>query len=109
MQIPILSGIYSNEAGDFRTSYPRNLIPVPKKQGVSNGYLKPSDGIVSHGTGPGTDRGGINWLGICYRVMGSSLVSVDGAGNVTTIGTIAGSDLVTFDYSFDYLSIPAGS
>ncbi len=108
MQIPILDGIYTNDAGDFRTSYPRNLVPVPKKQGISNGYLRPGWGLVSNGTGPGTDRGGINWNGVCYRVMGSSLVSIDASGNTTTIGTVTGSDLVTFDYSFDYLSVSGG-
>jgi len=34
MQIPILSGVYANQAADFRTSYPRNMIPVPKKTGI---------------------------------------------------------------------------
>lgn len=108
MQVPILNGIYTDEAGDFRTSYPRNLIPVPKKQGISNGYLRPSDGIVSNGTGPGVDRGGINWNGVCYRVMGTSLVSISAGGTVTTIGTIAGSNLVSMDYSFDYLGVSGG-
>ncbi len=108
MQVPILNGVYTDEGGDFRTSYPRNLAPVPKRQGVSNGYLAPSDGIVSEGSGPGVDRGGINWNGTCYRVMGLSLVSVDSNGNTTTIGTIAGTNLVTFDYSFEYLSISGG-
>lgn len=106
MQIPILSGIYANEAADFRTSYPRNVIPVANDQGISKGYLRPADGIVSFATGPGRDRGGISWDGLCYRAMGPSLVSIDPDGNVTTIGTIDGSiSPVSFAYSFDRLAV----
>ena len=38
-QITIISGIYTDSgAPDFRSSYPRNLIPVPKAQGISKWY-----------------------------------------------------------------------
>lgn len=107
MQISILNGIFTDNDSDFRTSYPHNLIPVPKEQGLSKGYLRPADGIVELGTGPGKDRGAINWNDICYRVMGTSLVSVAADGTVTTIGIITGTDQVTLDYSFDYLAIAA--
>ena len=105
MQIPILSGIYTDEVSDFRTSYPRNLIPVPKESGISKGYLRPSDGIVSNGAGPGVGRGGINWNDALYRTMGTKLVSIDSSGVVTTIGDVGGSGQVTLDYSFDYLAV----
>jgi hypothetical protein len=108
MQVPILSGTYADEAADFRTSYPRNLIPVPKDQGISKGYLRPADGIEQIGTGPGVDRGAITWNGIEYRVMGSELVRVDADGTVTSLGAVAGSGQVTIDYSFDRLIIAAG-
>jgi hypothetical protein len=109
MQIPVLSGIASDSNAEFRTSYPVNLIPVPKQSGISQGYLRPADGIVHHGTGPGIDRGGINWNGICYRVMGSKFVSVAENGTVTTIGSVAGgSDRAKFDYSPDRLAIVCG-
>ena len=45
MQIPILDGIYTDNNSDFRTAYPVNLIPVPKGQGISAGYLRPAEGI----------------------------------------------------------------
>ena len=106
MQIPILNGVYTDADGDFRTSYPRNLIPVFKKQGISNGYVKPSDGIVLFGTGPGVDRGGIVWNGVLYRAMGSKLVSVNSVGSISVLGEIGGStEQVTFDYSFDALAV----
>jgi hypothetical protein len=105
MQIPVLSGNFTDENSDFRTSYPRNLIPVPKEQGISAGYLRPADGIIQDGTGPGVDRGGINWRGFLYRVMGTKLVKIDQTGTVTTLGDVGGSGEVTLDYSFDRLAI----
>ena len=108
MQLPLLSGIYSDSAGDFRTSYPVNLVPVPKSQGISAGYLRPSDGIVLHGTGPGIDRGGINWDGVCYRVMGTKLVSISATGVVTELGDVGSGGKCDFDYSFNSLAINSG-
>lgn len=105
MQIPILNGIYTNQSSDIRTSYPRNLVPVPKSNGVSNGYLRPAPGIVEFGVGPGVDRGGINWNGVCYRVMGTKLVRIDSGGAYTEIGDVGGTTQVTMDYSFTHLSI----
>jgi len=110
MQIPILSGIFSDSTPELRTAYPVNLVPVPKVSGISNGFLRPGDGIVSNGTGPGIDRGGINWQGELYRVMGTKLVEINSAGAVTVLGDVGGpiDQLVTFDYSFDELAIASG-
>ena len=105
MQVPILNGIYTDEASDFRTAYPKNMVPVPKVQGISQGYLRPADGIVQLGTGPGFSRGGINWNDECYRVMGSELVKELVGGAIVAIGNVGSGDQVTLDYSFDYLSI----
>jgi hypothetical protein len=110
MQIPILNGIYADSTPELRTAYPVNMMPVPLQSGISNGFLRPGDGIVANGTGPGTDRGGMDWNGICYRVMGTKLVSVASNGTVTVLGDVGGptSGLVTFDYSFDLLAIASG-
>ncbi|HSG19489.1 MAG TPA: hypothetical protein VLA31_01860, partial [Burkholderiaceae bacterium] len=110
MQIPLLNGIFTDSSPDVRTSYPVNLVPVPKASGVSNEYLRPADGLIAQGTGPGTDRGGINWNGVCYRVMGSKLVTVSSTGVVTVLGDVGGSasELVVMDYSFDLLGIVSG-
>jgi hypothetical protein len=110
MQIPILNGIYADTTPELRTAYPVNLVPVPKKSGISNGFLRPGDGIVANGTGPGIDRGGINWNGVCYRVMGTKLVTVASNGAVTVLGDVGGpvNTLVTMDYSFDRLAIASG-
>jgi len=106
MQLPILNGIYTNDAPAYRVSYPINMLPVAKAIGVSAGYMRPAWGIIQNGTGPGTDRGGINWNDVCYRVMGSKLVSIASDGTVTELGDV-GDDgkYVTLDYSFEYLAI----
>jgi hypothetical protein len=95
---------------EIRTSYPVNLIPVPKQSGISNGYLRPADGLVKNGEGPGVNRGGIERDGVCYRVMGTKLCSIAADGAVTVLGDVGGTDdnLVTLDYSFDLLAIASG-
>ena len=105
MQIPILNGIYVDSTPELRTSYPVNLVPVPKESGISSGFLRPGDGIIANGTGPGIDRGGINWNNECYRVMGTKLVEISSTGVVTTLGEVGGTNLVTFDYSFNELAV----
>jgi len=108
MQIPILNGIYTDNGPDLRTSYPVNMVPVPKNSGISSGFLRPGDGIVANGSGPGIDRGGINWNGTCYRVMGTKLVTVAIDGTVAVLGDVGPGGLVSMDYSFDRLAIAAG-
>lgn len=108
MQIPVLNGIYTDRVADFRTSYPRNLVPVPKQQGISTGYLRPADGITPFATGQGRDRGGINWNGICYRVSGTKLIRVNSDSTVAVLGDVGPGDQVTLDYSFDLLGIASG-
>jgi hypothetical protein len=111
MQIPILNGIFTDDGqAEIRTSYPVNLIPVPKQSGISNGYLRPADGLVKNGEGPGVNRGGIERDGVCYRVMGTKLCSIAADGAVTVLGDVGGTDdnLVTLDYSFDLLAIASG-
>jgi hypothetical protein len=107
MQVPIVQGIYTSNVGDFRVAYPVNMVPVPVANGISAGYLKPADGIVEYGSGPGVDRGGINWNDACYRVMGKKLLRVESDGTYTLLADIPGSGQVTFDYSFDRLAIAA--
>lgn len=109
MQIPILSGIYTDNEPDFRTSYPVNLVPTSMSNGISAGYLRPADGIVKEGIGPGLDRGGINWNDKHYRVMGSKLVYITEDNVVQTIGDVGSGGQVSFDYSFDRLAIASNN
>jgi Phage stabilisation protein len=110
MQVPVLNGIYTDGSSDFRTSYPRNMIPVPKSTGIAQGYLRPVDGIIAQSTGPGVDRGGINWNGVCYRVMGSKLCSISPDGALAELGDVGGTtQLATLDYSFGRLVIASNN
>jgi hypothetical protein len=108
-QISILNGIYASPVADFRTSYPRNMVPVPKSTGIASGYLKPAEGVALFGTGPGgVDRGAINWRGHCYRVQGTKLIRVNADGSVAVLGDVGPGGQVTMDYSFDVLAIASG-
>lgn len=107
MQIPILAGIRASDAADLRTSYPRNLVPVPKDNGISKGYLRPADGIAAFATGTGKDRCGILWKDRVYRVSGTQLLALDSDGTPTNIGVIQGDDVAAMDYSSDRLAIVA--
>lgn len=108
MQIPIMQGIYTDTSTDYRVAYPVNRVPVPVGNGVSDGYLRPADGIEQFATVAGIDRGGIEWNGVCYRVVGNFLIQVDSVGNVITLGSVTGSGYVTMTYGFDRLAIAAG-
>lgn len=105
MRVQIVSGIYADPDGDFRTSYPINMKPVPKSQGISKGYLRVNDGAVLQATGPGVTRGGIEWEGECYRVMGQKLVRVDSGGAIIELADLPGAGTVSMTYSFDRLAI----
>lgn len=110
-QIPILNGIYTDGVGDFRTSYPRNMVPVPKAQGISEGYLRPADGIVQTGSGYGAHRGAEAWKGEVYRVSGNKLIKQAANDTVSIIGEV-GTDgrAARVTYSFDRLAVAsAGS
>jgi hypothetical protein len=109
VQIPILSGITTDERADFRASYPVNLVPVAQGQGISAGYLRPADGIVAAAVaGPGVGRGGINWNGECYRVMGTKLVRVEMDLSVTILGDVGAGGHAILDYSADRLAVMSG-
>lgn len=104
VQVPILSGIVADGA-DFRSAYPLNLVPVAKEQGISKGYLRPADGIVTVADGGGKNRGGVRWRDKHYRVMATKLLRIDADGSVVEIGTIPGTNWCTFAASFTHLAI----
>jgi hypothetical protein len=106
--IPIISGI-SAKGADFRSEYPVNMVPVPKVQGISQGYIRPAPGVVEVSAGLGADRGGTQWEGVLYRVMGGNLYSFTEAGVPTLIGMIDGTNPAGFAKSFDRLAIRGGN
>lgn len=108
MQLPVLSGIYTDVTPDARQAYPVNMIPVPKETGVSHGYLRPADGIVANGEGPGFCRGGMEWDGELYRVMGTKFVRIAPDGVVTEIGDVGPGGQVTMDAGYDRMVLASG-
>jgi hypothetical protein len=106
MQIPILSGVYTGANADYKTQHPVNMMPVVQNNGISEGYLRPVEGIVKIGEGVGPSRGAINWNGKHYRVLGSKLCRITERGAITILGDVGNNDLrVSMDYSFDRLAI----
>lgn len=109
MQIPILSGAFTDHGPDIRQSYPVNLVPVPAESGISAGYLRPADGVTGTSTAPQSiTRGGINWRGICYRVTGTALISVAEDGTVLTIGDVGAGGTVSMCYGPASTTYPVG-
>lgn len=106
-QVPILSGVLAGRSAEFRTSYPVNLEPVLVDNRIGKGQLRIAPGATTVATGPGLDRGGTVWNGRHYRVMGTTLVRLDGDAPAT-LGTVGGTGYVAFDASFDRLAIASG-
>lgn len=116
MQIPIISGIYTDGGPDVRRALPRNLVPVGQSSGVSEGYLRPADGLTEAFIGPGVDRGGVPWFnGGMVRVIGTSLYVFGNdpsasapflVGSVATFANTLGR--CTFAQGFERLGVTAG-
>lgn len=91
-QIPLASGTYTDVGAEFRTAYPRNLVPVMKSTGISKMFLRSAEGLTRFDVAApvltGHDRGAVNWLGTCYRVIGTNFVSVDALGAVKVLGQL---------------------
>lgn len=107
VNIDILSGVYAT-ATDYRVAYPRNMMPVVQPNGISAGYLRPTEGMVLWSEVGGVSRGGIEWMGVLYRVMGNYLYRIAASGGATLIGGVGPGAHVAMDYSFDYLCIVSG-
>lgn len=111
MQIPILNGVYTDAGADFRSSYPLNLIPVPKDTGVSKGYLRTADGMIEFANSiysDSYDRGALVWNGICYRVIGDWLTRVNEDQTIDYLGAVPNDGKrVVMVNSFDRIGIAA--
>lgn len=113
-QISILSGITADSGVDLKSSFPINMIPVPRETGVSAGYLRTAEGLTRFDRGnvavTGRGRGNIIWNGVLYWVFGSSLCTVDANGTLKIIGSVNDNGLdVSFTYSFDRLAVASSN
>jgi len=105
-KVSLLSGAYTDETADWRGAMPINKEPIFGDNGINSGYLGQVDGLTQQASGYGASRGGINWNGVCYRVMGSSLLRVADDGTVTVLGDVGNDGLdCSLDYSFDRLAV----
>lgn len=102
--IPLLGGMVANSQAEFVESVPINLEPVAIDNKIASGQFRAPPGLVPYWTGPGEDRGAINWNGRHFRVMGTKLIEI----GVGVIGDVGGSGPVALDYGFDRLSIASG-
>lgn len=107
-QLAILSGIYGRTTPDLVKSFPLNLVPVVEDSGISKGYLRLAPGVRTRAQITGADRGGTDWNGAHYRVVGDSLVSVASSGAISVIGFVGPGGRVQFARSFDRLAIASG-
>lgn len=106
MRIPVISGTVMTPQGEFVASYPVNREPFYKQTGISDGYLALPPGIRTVAEpGLGADRGGINWSGVCFRVIGTKLVRVNSTWSIDVLGDVGAGGPCNFDYSFDNLII----
>jgi hypothetical protein len=108
--IPILAGVFTDAVPDVRTAYPVNLVAVAGDNGVSGGYLRPHDGIVSQGTGSAVTRGLYAWSekNTLFYVAGTEFGSQAADGTRTVLGTVAAGGPVTMVNSFERLAIASG-
>lgn len=108
MQVPILSGIYGDTRPDWRTAYPRNMVPVPVKTGLSNGYLRPAPGLVPHAdfsvvTGP--FRGGVFYKDQLFWILPQVIYAVDRTGLTVGAASLPGSSRCRIVQGSDRLAI----
>jgi hypothetical protein len=110
LPIPLMTGGTSttddgNVQGAFAVNTKLRQIPTKDKPGTCTSHGGLSQWMASSAIGE-SDRGGILWNGIMYRVQGGSVYSYTTAGVRTKIGSVANDGLrVRLDYGFDNLII----
>lgn len=106
MDLPIARGSYTDAGAEWRTSYPRNLVPTLKDIGsMSKMFLRSHEGLTRFDVNApvltGHDRGAIVWQGTCYRVIGTNFVSISATGAVTVLGQVLDDgNPVAMDYGY---------
>jgi hypothetical protein len=94
-----------NVQGEFAVNVKLRQIPTKDKPGTCTSHGGLTQWMASSAFGE-SDRGGILWNNVMYRVQGSSVYSYTTAGARTKIGTVANDGLrCRLDYSFDFLLI----
>ncbi len=103
------SGTLVTDAGTVEGEFAVNLkfrqVPTNNKPGTCTSHGGLTQWVASSVTGE-SDRGGILWNGLMYRVQGASVYQYGTDGTRTLVGTVANDGLkCRLDYSFDFLMI----
>lgn len=94
-----------NVQGDFAVNLKMRQVSTNDKPGTCTSHGGLTQWMASSAAGE-SDRGGILWNGVMYRVQGASVYSYTTAGVRTKLGTVANDGLrARLDYSFDNLII----
>lgn len=94
-----------NVQGEFAINLKLRQVSTNQKPGTATSHGGLTQWMASSAAGE-SDRGGILWNSVMYRVQGSSVYSYTTAGVRTKIGTVANDGLkCRLDYSFDNLII----
>lgn len=90
---------YKSRSLPLSAQVTRNLYPelVDNEAAKSKFVLQSFPGMKLFGSSSGTDRGQFEHLGTVYRVLSTTLYSVDSSGVHTSLGTIAGTARCIFD------------
>jgi len=112
MQIPMLKGDKIGSNTDYRDGLLTNMYAVKRDILGANGYLMSFYGLSGFAEGGGVDRGG-KWVsreGLegHYRLSGTDFIKIDEYGLITVLGTVAGSDQASIDFSFNNVAVVAG-
>lgn len=108
--IPLMTGGTTttddgNVQGDFAVNLKMRQVSTNDKPGTCTSHGGLTQWMPSIVTGE-SDRGGILWNGVMYRVQGASVYSYTTDGTRTKLGTVANDGLkCRLDYSFDNLLI----
>ena len=97
--INITGSTYNSRSLPLSAQVTRNLYPelVDNVSAKSKFVLHSFPGMKLFGSSSGTDRGMFEHLGTVYRVLTTTLYSVDSSGTHTSLGTIAGTARCIFD------------
>jgi len=102
--LPIATGFYTSEILPLAAQTCSNWIPIITEKGALNQRaLLDRCGLTSFATLSGSHRGAIDHNGTYLTVNGTTLSSVTSAGVVATIGTIAGSGMVSMAKNDDFV------
>jgi hypothetical protein len=110
LSIPLMTGGTSttddgNVQGEFAVNLKLRQIPTKDKPGTCTSHGGLTQWVASSAAGD-SDRGGILWNGIMYRVQGGSVYSYDTNGTRTLIGSVVNDgQRVRLDYGFDFLIV----